>query len=316
MSRLMDATNSHVSTGSIGTVNCMPPELLCGQGVHNDLLLLLMLMLVVLSTVHFARRSRREHRFTQLCGLTAGAPDDVAHPHALTLPSACAGLSRAADVYSFGIIMYEIYAGQMAFQGANLGHLIFQIGKFAAGRQKYFLAYQPHRAISCKMKLMPCVLCANAVHRKERPAVPKGCPQAYADLMCACWQHEPADRWAEHWLAGHADGESAAVCMTCLPDAVQCHSCGLLPLLSWSFRRFRFHLKRCIFDCRPKFAEVLARIQQQYSQHRANLQPVAVTTRSRSRPNVSYTFDTLEIAEPVPDAGAELLQQPLPDDNP
>jgi hypothetical protein len=34
MSRLMDATNSHVSTSSIGTVNCMPPELLCGQGAH------------------------------------------------------------------------------------------------------------------------------------------------------------------------------------------------------------------------------------------------------------------------------------------
>ena len=31
-------------------------------------------------------------------------------------------------MYSFGIVMFEVYAGQMAFQGANLGHLIFQIG--------------------------------------------------------------------------------------------------------------------------------------------------------------------------------------------
>ena len=48
----------------------------------------------------------------------------------LYTPPSCAGLSPAADVYSFGIIMFEVYAGQMAFHGANLGHLIFQIGEF------------------------------------------------------------------------------------------------------------------------------------------------------------------------------------------
>jgi hypothetical protein len=28
------------------------------------------------------------------------------------------------------IIMFELFAGEVAFQGANLGHLIFQIGRF------------------------------------------------------------------------------------------------------------------------------------------------------------------------------------------
>ena len=67
--------------------------------------------------------------------------------------------------------------------------------------------------------------------------------------------------------------------------------------------------------CRPKFAEVLARIQQQYGEHRAALQCVVSTTASRSRPNISYTFDTLEIAQPVPDGSTEPLHQhPLEDD--
>jgi hypothetical protein len=51
------------------------------------------------------------------------------YAQAVRISSTCAGLSPAADVYSFGIIMFEIYAGQMAFHGANLGHLIFQIGE-------------------------------------------------------------------------------------------------------------------------------------------------------------------------------------------
>jgi hypothetical protein len=62
--------------------------------------------------------------------------------------------------------------------------------------------------------------------------------------------------------------------------------------------------------CRPKFAEVVARIQQQYGEHRASVTPSRVTTASRSRPNVSYTFDTVAIAEPMPDGSTELLQQP------
>jgi hypothetical protein len=60
---------------------------------------------------------------------------------------------------------------------------------------------------------------------------------------------------------------------------------------------------------------VLARIQQQYGEHRSTLQAVTSTTASRSRPEVSYTFDTLEITQPVPDGSTEPLhQQPLQDD--
>ena len=40
MSRLMDASKSHVSTSSMGTISYQPPELLLGEGVpwHRPLL--------------------------------------------------------------------------------------------------------------------------------------------------------------------------------------------------------------------------------------------------------------------------------------
>ena len=61
---------------------------------------------------------------------------------------------------------------------------------------------------------------------------------------------------------------------------------------------------------------MLARIQQQYSEYRSTLQPIASTVSSRSRPEVSYTFDTLEIAQPVPDGSTEPLHQQPPGDDP
>jgi Protein tyrosine and serine/threonine kinase len=98
-------------------------------------------------------------------------------------------------VYSFGIVMFEVYAGQMAFQGANLGHLIFQIGVSLSSVSASCIAPCTHEATHREsgnpvLSLLP----ATTVHKRERPPIPEGCPQAYSDLMCACWQHEPSDR--------------------------------------------------------------------------------------------------------------------------
>lgn len=90
--------------------------------------------------------------------------------------------------------MFEVYAGQMAFQGANLGHLIFQIGESASGVAASCVALCAHAATHRRPNPVSSLLPATVVHRRERPPIPEGCPQAYSDLMCACWQHEPADR--------------------------------------------------------------------------------------------------------------------------
>lgn len=52
---------------------------------------------------------------------------------AMAPSSSCyAGLSPACDVYSFGVIMFELFSGETAFHGANLGNLIFKIGACVA----------------------------------------------------------------------------------------------------------------------------------------------------------------------------------------
>lgn len=47
---------------------------------------------------------------------------------------------------------------------------------------------------------------------------------------------------------------------------------------------------------------------------RSRAPPVSTTasTRTRSRPTVNYTFETLEIAQPQPDGSTELYPQPQP----
>ena len=63
-----------------------------------------------------------------------------------------------ADVYSFGIVMWELYAKQIPFQDLNT----FEI--------------------------------PIAVIKGDRPAVPKDCPKEYAKLMQLCWHKKPSKR--------------------------------------------------------------------------------------------------------------------------
>ncbi|CAL8464411.1 g3946 [Coccomyxa elongata] len=67
-------------------------------------------------------------------------------------------MTKAADVYSFGMLMWEVVTGKKLFEGLRQSQII------------------------CK------------VMTGFRPEVPEGCPSGYADIMVACWHAKPAQR--------------------------------------------------------------------------------------------------------------------------
>jgi serine/threonine protein kinase len=69
-------------------------------------------------------------------------------------------VSFASDVYAFGIMLYEMYTSQQAFEGVLkvlLGHEVTKMGR--------------------------------------RPEFPPDCPFDYQLLACRCWESDPAIRW-------------------------------------------------------------------------------------------------------------------------
>ncbi|KAL4442738.1 hypothetical protein ABPG77_006732 [Micractinium sp. CCAP 211/92] len=68
-------------------------------------------------------------------------------------------ITRAADVYAFGILMYEVWARCRAWSGLSVAQMSFEV-----------------------------------VVRQCRPPVPPGCPPGYASLMEQCWAQTPEDR--------------------------------------------------------------------------------------------------------------------------
>ncbi|BDA43697.1 Mitogen-activated protein kinase kinase kinase 11 [Coccomyxa sp. Obi] len=67
-------------------------------------------------------------------------------------------LTKSADVYSFAMMMWEIYTGTHLFRGLNSSQVFFKV----------LMGY--------------------------RPPVPPDMPEAYKDLMTACWDENPANR--------------------------------------------------------------------------------------------------------------------------
>eukprot|EP00727_Mastigamoeba_balamuthi_P006159 m51a1_g2162 putative protein kinase domain containing protein (860) ;mRNA; f:41982-45209 len=66
-----------------------------------------------------------------------------------------------ADVYSFGLMMYVVYAEQTPFEGELVGHP----WEFSA-----------------------------AIRKGKRPDIPAGCPANYVQLMTRCWAADPSSR--------------------------------------------------------------------------------------------------------------------------
>lgn len=68
-------------------------------------------------------------------------------------------ISKAADIYSFGLLMWECWEGRHAFESLPLPMLSYQVA-----------------------------------HRQHRPPIPQCCPVPYINLMCKCWQQHPKTR--------------------------------------------------------------------------------------------------------------------------
>ncbi|XP_038055741.1 uncharacterized protein LOC119727764 [Patiria miniata] len=67
-------------------------------------------------------------------------------------------LTDKVDVYSFGIIMWEMFTGLIPYRGLS----VFQV--------------------------------LEAVQKKQRPDIPESCPQPLRCLIIACWEHKPNKR--------------------------------------------------------------------------------------------------------------------------
>ena len=122
-------------------------------------------------------------------------------------------MTKAVDVYSFAIIMLELFSGDMVFRGMSSsqvrGSLFSVLGVAACMRLTCPLAAmlalqsQGRRRLSCR--LSPCMgdiasgcppaaeeACGRAqvffkVLMGYRPPVPECMPQGFKDLLLACW---------------------------------------------------------------------------------------------------------------------------------
>lgn len=90
------------------------------------------------------------HLYTQTYGTLAYMPPELLSEGKLT---------QSADVYSFAIIMWELYCASEPFPHSTVGQVFY--------------------AVVCD---------------GQRPPIPPQCPGVYAALVRACWAPEPEDR--------------------------------------------------------------------------------------------------------------------------
>ncbi|GIL45404.1 hypothetical protein Vafri_2654 [Volvox africanus] len=106
----------------------------------------------------------------QLGSITHMAPEVLLHGH----------VSKASDVYSFGILLYELYTGEQAYLDIPQPMLAYHVATSGG-----------------------------------RPLLPSHCPAAYRGLAKACWASDPTARptfeEAYRWLQRTAEGVNKAL---------------------------------------------------------------------------------------------------------
>lgn len=100
------------------------------------------------------------HLYTQTYGTLAYMPPELLSEGKLT---------QSVDVYSFAIIMWELYCASEPFPSSTVGQVFY--------------------AVVCN---------------GQRPQIPAQCPAGYAALVRACWAPEPEDRCVDGgWVSVH-----------------------------------------------------------------------------------------------------------------
>mmetsp|Transcript_4144 Transcript_4144/g.9967 ORF Transcript_4144/g.9967 Transcript_4144/m.9967 type:complete len:265 (+) Transcript_4144:4666-5460(+) len=109
---------------------------------------------IVAKVADFGLSVHMSHEQTHISGVHAGTLTHMA-PEILM----CGRISKSADVYAFGILLFEILTGEKAFKGVPAMQLT-----------------------------------ADVTTRCRRPHFPPGSPKQYAELAARCWEHDPNTR--------------------------------------------------------------------------------------------------------------------------
>lgn len=102
--------------------------------------------------------------------------------------------NEKSDVYSFGLILWELYTRYHFDLLQHETALVLGASKFTVPNWFVFHAYRQilFPEVSTEEELIE-VVC----NKRRRPAIPADCPKSLANLMQACWDHDPNNRVSE-----------------------------------------------------------------------------------------------------------------------